>query len=131
MSRRVLVVAVVVTSLWTCFASAADDQGNYAIWGVGGRSCNHFALSAQKEAETNSFRDYLMGYLTAFNAFTPDTYDATGGETLEESLAWLLSYCAEHKMDSFERALGQMLLAQHEQRSRVPAGHSRGWGGRP
>ena len=124
------VAAGVSACLWACIAPAADDQGNYAIWGAGARSCNHFALAAQNESELSSFRDYLMGYLTAFNTLTPDTYDATGGETLEKSLLWLRRYCSEHKMDSFERALGQLLLTQHEQRSRMSPGRSQGWGGR-
>lgn len=109
-------------------AAAADRQGNYAIWGAGGQSCHQFALSDQDVSKTAPYRDYLMGYLTAFNAFAPDTYDATGGVTLEATLTWLRRYCDAHAMDSFERAVGQMLLTQHAARTRLPPGTSAGWG---
>ncbi len=129
MKTRMLYLAGTFACLCAGLVSAADSQGNFAIWGVGGRSCNQFAQSAQDVTQTTSFRDYLMGYLTAFNSLAPETYDATGGEALETTLAWLREYCDAHKMDSFDRAVGQMLLARHDQRSRIPPSASRGWGG--
>ena len=113
-------------------AVGADAQGNYAIWGAGGRSCNQFARAAGDATQMASFRDYMMGYLTAVNTLSPDTYDAVGGESLETALGWLGEYCDEHKMDSFERALSQLVVARHEQRSRVPPNAAnRGWGAGP
>ncbi len=131
MNARIRNLAGTLACLCTCLASAADSQGNYAIWGAGGRSCNQFAQSASDATKTTSFRDYLTGYLTAFNTLTPDTYDGTGGAALETTLGWLRNYCDEHKMDSFERAMGQMLRARHDQRSRVAPRTSRGWGAGP
>lgn len=107
---------------------AADGAGNYAIWGAGGRSCHQFEVATTDPAQTAAFRDFLMGYLTAFNTLAPETYDALGGESLESALSWLRDYCDQHQMDSFERALGQLLLARHDARSRVPPGSGRrGW----
>lgn len=123
--------AGIFACLVSCALSAADGQGNYAIWGAGGRSCNQFSQSRPDAAKLATFRDYLMGYLTAFNTLAPDTYDALGGESLETSLNWLDEYCGQHKMDSFERAVGQLLLTRHEQRSRTPPGTSRGWSNAP
>ena len=131
MTARLHTLAGIVACLASCVACAADSEGNYAIWGAGGRSCHQFT-QAQADATTLApFRDYLMGYLTAFNTLTPDTYDAVGGESLETTLAWLDDYCSAHKMDSFERAMGQLLLARHDQRSRIPPGTSRGWSSGP
>lgn len=110
---------------------AADAQGNYAIWGAGGRSCNQFAQSRPDAAKAATFRDYLMGYLTAVNTLVPETYDALGGESLETSLSWLSDYCDAHKMDSFERAVGQLILARHDQRLQGPARAGRGWSNAP
>ncbi|MGE0858510.1 MAG: hypothetical protein AB7I01_15795 [Gammaproteobacteria bacterium] len=120
--------------LWLCAALtaaalpavAADAAGNYAIWGAGGRSCHQFDVA--DPAQAAAFRDFLMGYLTAFNTLAPETYDALGGESLETAVQWLHDYCDQHQMDSFERALGQLLLARHDARSRVPPGSGRrGW----
>ncbi|MBK8960814.1 MAG: hypothetical protein IPM80_20945 [Proteobacteria bacterium] len=110
----------IVACLTSGLAPAADHQGNYAIWGAGGRSCHQFAQARPDAAKLATFRDYLMGYLTAVNTLAPDTYDALGGESLETSLSWLADYCGEHKMDSFERAVGQLLVARHDQRLQSP-----------
>ncbi|MEQ8659655.1 MAG: hypothetical protein RLW62_02440 [Gammaproteobacteria bacterium] len=59
-----------------------------------------------------------MGYLTAYNALAPQTYEALGGLTLEGAVDWLDGYCELHKMDSFERAVAQLIVARHEQRAR-------------
>lgn len=124
-----LCAALGVTSLP---ATGADAQGNYAIWGAGGRSCNQFARAAGDTAQMASFRDYMMGYLTAVNTLSPDTYDAVGGESLETAIGWLGEYCDEHRMDSFERALGQLVVARHAERNRMPPGAaSHGWGASP
>ncbi len=127
MTIKIQFLAGAVACLASCVASAADGQGNYAIWGTGARSCDQFTQSKQDATKLAPFRDYLMGYLTAFNTLAPDTYDAVGDESLETTLAWLDQYCDQHKMDSFERAMGQLLLARHDQRSRVPPGANRGW----
>ncbi|MGE0485862.1 MAG: hypothetical protein AB7Q81_17075 [Gammaproteobacteria bacterium] len=108
---------------------AADDAGNYAIWGAGGRSCNQFEKSAEDSVARGAFKDYLMGYLTAYNALAPGTYNALGEMTLESALAWLDGYCDEHRMDSFDRAITQLVIGRHEQRQRgAGGGASGGWG---
>ena len=107
---------------------AADDSGNYAIWGAGARSCNQFAGSVDDDDTRASFRDFLMGYLTAYNTIAEDTYNALGPLDLDQALAWLDGYCAEHRMDSFERAVTQLVVGQHPARARVPPGQGSGWG---
>jgi len=131
MKTRLRCCAGVLACIVSGMALAADGQGNYAIWGTGGRSCNQFTHARAETAKLAPFRDYMMGYLTAFNTLVPDTYDALGGQSLEVSLEWLGEYCGEHKMDSFERAVGQLLQARHDQRARIPPGASRGWSGAP
>ena len=126
-------VRVAVAMLWLTACpratEAADSAGNYAIWGAGGRSCHQFLNAAVGSADLATFGDYLMGYLTAANTIAPDTYDAVGGDSLEVTLASLKEYCAGHKIESFERALSQLLDAHRNHRSRQPPGATRGWGG--
>lgn len=108
---------------------AADDAGNYAIWGAGGRSCYQYTSTQRNAEDAASFRHFLMGYLTAYGALAPATYSAVGTLTLEQSLAWLTDYCSANKMDSFERAISQFIAARHESRLRTPPGAaSSGWG---
>lgn len=109
-------------------ASAADADGNYAIWGAGGRSCNQYLMAASEAAKTARFKDFLMGYLTAYDMLAEDTYSAVGEMNLEGSLSWLNDYCSANKMDSFERAITVFVAAQHDSRLRTPPGTSSGWG---
>lgn len=110
-------------------AAAADGAGNYAIWGEGGRSCNQYLVSAGKADERMRFSTFLMGYLTAYNALAPDTYSALGTYSLQDALGWLDGYCDEHKIDSFERAVTQLLAVRYDARLRQsPGAHSGGWG---
>ena len=110
-------------------AHAADAAGNYAIWGVGRASCHQYS-SAKNATERDRFKTYLTGYLTAFNTVTTDTYDATANKPLGESVAWLDDYCQLHPIESFDRAIQQLVDAHFESRLRQPPGRARQWGSR-
>ncbi|MEX2482623.1 MAG: hypothetical protein WD928_17335 [Gammaproteobacteria bacterium] len=107
---------------------AADAGGNYAIWGPGGRSCNQYQRSVEDVAARASFRHFLMGYLTAYNALAPKTYNALGDMSLGQALAWLDDYCAAHQLDSFDRALAQMLIDRHPSRTQAGDTPAASWG---
>jgi hypothetical protein len=129
-----LAVFVVALAL-TCpgAAHAADAAGNYAIWGAGGRSCNQYLRSAGAAPARQAFKDFLMGYLTAYNATSADTYNALGAQSLEKALDKLDEYCGVHKMDSFDRAITHLVLTNHHSRTRSPLGSAgaSAWGRAP
>ena len=117
----------VLVSIAAC-APAADDTGNYAIWGTGARSCNQFLCTKSDDAGKLAFKHYLMGYLTAQNTVQDDTYDTTGHMSLDDVLIWLKGYCKAHKLDSFERAISQFLVEHYYSRLRYAPGAPAGWG---
>lgn len=121
------VLAASLGLLLTGAAHSADQSGNYAIWGVGSHSCFKFSKSNVAEDTAKTYRDYLMGYLTAYNAVASDTYSALGGYTLSEAMGWLGEYCDTNKMDSFDRAVKQMIVMRHAARKQAANG-SQGWG---
>lgn len=106
---------------------AADAAGNYAIWGVGRASCNQYVQSNDASSDER-YKIFLMGYLTAVNTLSEDTYNVTGSQPLDAALGWLTEYCGAHLMDSFDRAVQQLVEAGFDTRQRVPPGHERGWG---
>lgn len=112
----------------TTAASAADGAGNYAIWGVGSGSCNRFLHADERDDGQAPFKHYLMGYLTAYNTLYDDTYNALGAISIADAMDWLTDYCDLHKLDSFERAIMQLVDTRHKQRLRRPSGAARGWG---
>lgn len=106
-------------SLFPVVASAADKDGNYAVWGVGSKSCYHFT-QALGRGEAEVFRNYVTGYLTAYDAITEDTYSIGAGKDLDQIMAWITDYCAKKQIHSFEQALAELTVEQHPQRSRRP-----------
>ncbi len=122
---------IILVTLLMLFASdttvGADAAGNYAIWGVGRSSCYQFGKSPDDDSR-DRYRVFLMGYLTAFNTLSENTYNSTGNQSLEQSIRWLGEYCSQHQMDSFDRAIQQMLDTLYASRHPHPPGRERGWG---
>lgn len=108
--------------------TAMDQQGNYAIWGVGATSCHQFTRAVEQSQE-DTYRHYLMGYLTAFNATSDGVHDGTHGMKLSDALRKIGSHCDLHRMDSFERAIKILLVDQA--RSHEQAGAPSRWGRDP
>lgn len=98
-------------------APAADKDGNYAVWGPGGRSCYTFN-NADAETGRDPYRHYVMGYLTAYNALAAETYGISGDMNLDAVMTWLGDYCSEKPVHSFEQALIDFTTTHTEARYR-------------
>jgi len=90
-------------------SDASDADGNYVVWGAGATSCNTYLTARETDADLSKHKGFLMGYLTAYNAMTPDTVRISGNSDLNDLLAWLDDYCDGHRLDSFERAIKHLL----------------------
>lgn len=118
---RPLLPMVLSLFLFPSIAAAADKDGNYAVWGVGAKSCFHYTQAqAEAGAEAAAYRNYVTGYLTAFDAITEDTYSISAGKDLDQVMAWMTEYCTKKQIHSFEQALAEFTVEQHPQRSRRP-----------
>ena len=114
-----LVFTGLFTLVYPFSTLAADKDGNYAVWGVGAKSCFHFN-QALGQADEQAYRDFVMGYLTAYDALTEDTYNIGAGKDLDEVMAWLKEYCSAKQVHGFEQALAEFTVELHPQRSRHP-----------
>ena len=123
--KSLILVAALLCTTSMC-GSAADKAGNYAIWGLGGSSCHAF-LKAQNQPTAENYQNFLMGYLTAFNTLSSDTYSATAGQSLELSMHAIRTYCSDHQMDSFDRAIQQTLTSLYTSRLRESPNASQVW----
>ena len=85
-------------------ANAADADGNYAVWGMGSKSCFAYKQDTAQDGK-DAFREFVMGYLTAYNAVAQDTYRIEGSMSIDAIMAWLADYCEAKQMHSFEQAL--------------------------
>jgi hypothetical protein len=108
-------------------AQAADPDGLYAIWGLGQTSCHQYNQAREKDAQ-GDYKVYLMGYLTAYNTFSPDTYSLSADKPLPEILAWLDKYCTAHQVDGFDRAARQLVESLRAQRQVKSPARAPKWG---
>jgi len=90
---------------------SAEAALEYRVWGVGQASCNQY-VAAFERGEVDSFKHYMAGYLTGFSMASDHKPGRLfAARPTPELLASLRSHCANHRMDSFERALQALLLA--------------------
>ncbi len=94
---------------------AADSNGHFAIWGKGNKSCHSYNISRNTDEERR-FKDYIMGYLTAFNVQMADTYRIAGNMDLNEILVWLDDYCELKPIIAFEQSLADFIIEHHDRR---------------
>jgi len=105
-------------------APAADKNGNYAVWGPGAKSCHAYNQSTGEDARV-PFRNYVMGYLTAYNAVNADTYAIAPDMNLDAVMTWFDDYCGEKPMHSFEQALIDFTSTHEAGRTKLAPGRGR------
>ena len=109
-----------VLILTTTPAHAADKKGNYAVWGIGQKSCFSYT-KARTANQYEDYKAYLMGYLTAYNTETKETYSVTGTNKLEAVLGWMDDHCRTAGVESFEHALKSLTQAMQDQKLKEAA----------
>ena len=112
---RIAAVLILSLSLQPLMTMAMDKNGDYAVWGMGRKSCYSYD-QARASGDYGPYKDYLMGYLTAYNVMTEDTYLISGKMNLEEILEWMDDYCESRQMNSFELALADFIREHRETR---------------
>jgi len=119
-----LLALLACTGFGAGMAAAADLNGNHAIWGLGGKSC--FAYNqAGAQGDRADYRDYVMGYLTAYNSVSPDTYRIEGNMDLDRIMSWIGDYCGTKPMNGFEQALADFTAEHAATRLQRAPGNSR------
>ena len=73
---------------------AEDVNGRFAIKGIGAHSCSDFyALSKEDPESYRQFGGWMNGYITARNAYEPETFDIVNFEDSDTLIAYVLNYC--------------------------------------
>ncbi len=97
---------------------AVDSSGNYAVWGVGKKSCFGFN-KAMVEEGNEKYKHYIKGFLTAYNIFTEKTYSITGRMKEDDVIEWLSEYCEENPMFGLENALVSFTFDHYDKRMKT------------
>lgn len=120
---RIMIVALIICLSVQGQSHAADKSGNYAIWGKGQKSCYRY-LKDRSATAGEAYKDYIMGYLTAYNAMTPETFSISRNMNLDEIMTWLDDYCDLNQMHGLEQSLIEFVSTHYEKRYRAPPGRT-------
>ena len=113
-----LIIALSLLMLTPAITMAVDTDGNYAVWGIGKKSC--FGFNKDMAGEDNTkYKHYIKGFLTAYNIFTEKTYNITGTMNETEVLEWLNEYCADNPMSGLEAALLSFTFDHYDKRMKT------------
>ncbi len=125
LSNIIILLTLTCVTIIPVSSQAADKDGNFAIWGKGNKSCHNYNISRNTDEEQR-FKDYIMGFLTAFNVQMPETYRVSGNMNLDEILAWLDDYCQLKPVMSFEQSLADFIIENRDERmKRSPSKYRR------
>jgi len=110
---RRLVFAMALLLPIACWAT--DQDGYYRPYFMVGKNFNYAtckgfvtarALARQGHFDIqNQYDQWLDGFLTAYDMYTPDTFDIAYGKDLDSLNGWLENYCAKHPDHFFNDAV--------------------------
>lgn len=104
--------AVLCMSLFSAPASARDDEGRFAIKGVGVASCGQFVREAPRNSRAyEAFLNWIDGYTTATNAFAPQTFDVASWESADLIGEVIRTNC-ERQLDEQFAIVAARVIAQ-------------------
>lgn len=99
---------------------AVDKSGNYAVWGVGKKSCFQFnkVMSNEDKQDDAIYISYIKGFLTAINIVEPETYNISGRKSFGYILEWIEDSCELKQIHSIEQTLLEFVEEHYDSRSR-------------
>lgn len=112
---KVLIRLGLILLFFPAIAHAVDSAGNYAVWGIGKKSCFTYNKSLA-EGDSEKFKHYVKGFLTSYNIFTENTYDISGRKNEKQILEWVGEYCEDNPMSSLENALVNFTFEHYDKR---------------
>lgn len=111
-------IIIISLLLMPTITLAVDSSGNYAVWGVGTKSCFGFN-EAMTEDGNDKYKHYIKGFLTAYNIFTEKTFSITGRMKSADVFEWLTEYCADNPMSGLENALVSFTFDHYDKRMKT------------
>lgn len=87
-------------------AAAAEEAREVSIWGIGQISCGRFVQERERPAGPYgaydaTFRQWLLGFITALNWSDPQRRDRLAGTDAEGAMLWVENHCRTQPLDTF------------------------------
>jgi hypothetical protein len=108
--KRLILAAILLGAIPGAWAR--DAGGSYAT--VEARSCADMLQDRKARGfEYNADTAWVAGYLTAYNALSPDTGDILGGTDLSGAMLRLQRYCETHPAQSLAQGMLALTAELH------------------
>ena len=105
-------------ALLTSAAAAASAAGDYRITGAGAIACSQITADIASDPQAApQIAAWLMGYSTATNRQTADTWDLMGSGGIDAYYTAVQADCAAHPDKMLETAAFDVLNANYETRT--------------
>lgn len=111
---RLISIAILCFTFSTT-SQAYDEDGNYAVWGIGKKSCFTY-IKAREKNEYDHFSHYIKGFLTAYNMIEKETYSISSAMPFTNILEWLDDECELKQVHPIEHALLAFIDAHYDKR---------------
>ena len=102
---------------------SVDKHATFKNWGVGAMTCANY-VSAREYPDSPvgpydaTFRQWLMGFATAFNIKDNNTSDLLGRTSVERAMKWIEGYCRKNTGGQFFTAVWEFTKIAYPHRQR-------------
>jgi len=97
MMKKEIGLLAILMLLLNPLAVAKDSKEHFATYGLGGESCSGYLQARQSGGETeDAYRQWLAGYISAFNLIIDSNYDLFGSTDFEGMMTWLDDRCEKY-----------------------------------
>ena len=97
-----IIIAIMLTCLVTP-ALDANAQGDLIVLGAGGNSCGKWTKK-RKDNTWHSSGQWILGFVTAYNYYTPGVSDVAKNADNQGLAAWVDNYCAANPLNDIADA---------------------------
>ena len=98
-------------------AYSKDMDGEFVVFSIGANTCKDYLNSRRKGVTAlEPYKQWLMGYLSAFNLIVVNTYDIAGQSRYPHIISWLDNYCVTNKTESFVNASAALTVSLYPDR---------------
>lgn len=111
--RTVLTLSLIIVALCTQQTAVSKDvDGEFVVFGIGTSTCGDYISSRrQGSGGMEPYRQWLSGYLSAFNLIVVNTYDIMGTNSYQHVIKWLDKFCLANGDESFVNASAALTVS--------------------
>jgi hypothetical protein len=112
MSWRIAAIILALLAYSPHAFAAADKTGSIVVLGYGLSSCGTWTADHTSKASSSFPEDqWVLGYVTSFNAWNDGTSNISGDTDNTGLLEWVSNYCAQYPLNSISQASASLMVA--------------------